>query len=265
MAQSYSKQIKDAGSLEEILAVIEKLEDSSLQEAKKETLLVDAHAKKNGIEEAMRTKGEEPPIDKEEKGREKTKKKEEKQAKAASVKASSGAAAEPATKTVEVNVDELKAYEKSGRLYGCEPKGKGNFLAKVLLSLVLAVFMAGNAFAVKEATLGRMGSDGNYRWEVQTGDLVPGTDDTYDIGSSSKAVAEVYVEDLIIETFITFTPISINELPATGMSATTDAAKIYLINDGTDAMDCTVGGGASRNLCISTVQESGGWVSLYRA
>src|SRR3989304_1831330 len=201
MAKTYDKQIEEAASLDEINEVISKIGKSTvLDDAKKETLLIEAQTKKNSIENQIReSKGTIPedPIESEEN-------------KKPLVPVSHG---EPPTKKVEVTVDELKEKEKgewNGRLYGWSPlpkeKGKPQRgIAQVLLCLLAGLLIVSNAFAVKEATLGRQGDDDNYRGEVQSGDLLPGTTKTYDIGSSSNQVDSVFTEDVTIEDFVKMT------------------------------------------------------------
>ena len=55
-----------------------------------------------------------------------------------------------------------------------------------LLLIVAAFFVAKGVEAVLEATIGGIDSSGNYRWTCEDGNLVPGADASYTIGSTSN-------------------------------------------------------------------------------
>jgi hypothetical protein len=49
-----------------------------------------------------------------------------------------------------------------------------------------------------EATLGGRDSSGNYRWRVDSsGNLIPGDDNTYNLGSSTYTVKNVYLDGIL--------------------------------------------------------------------
>ena len=104
------------------------------------------------------------------------------------------------TKEVEItSLDQLAVYEKEGTLVGWTGFGEdGKGIAKVLASFLLmfSVLFAQPAFAAvdptDEAVLG------NNRWSVQSdGDLVPATDESFDIGASTSEVDNLYVKTAI--------------------------------------------------------------------
>jgi len=256
MAKSYDVQIAEAQSLDDINSVIQKIEKSpTLADEKKESLLIEAQTRKNAIENEIRDSGSKIPDDP-------IHSPENKKPPAPVVHG------EPPTIKVEVTVDELHEKEKvewKGKLYGWTPffneKGKptGKGIAQVLACLLICLLAVPSAFAVREAALGRDDSSGRPRWEVDAGDILPGTTKTYDVGSATYQVDSVFTEDITIEDFYKLTPVLIANLPATGLSASTDAGAVYLVYDADDVTDCTSGGGTTRNFCVAGTT---GWVDF---
>lgn len=68
-------------------------------------------------------------------------------------------------------------------------------LIKSLLLILLMFAVHGLSYGANEATLGNKGSSGNYRFVVNSsGNLLPGDNDTYDIGSSAKQLNAIYAK-----------------------------------------------------------------------
>lgn len=76
----------------------------------------------------------------------------------------------------------------------------------VIIALIVAIAVSVSAVIADigdEATLGSIDTSGNYRWRVESdGDLIPGTTTTYDIGSSTNKVDQVYCDDITVSTSV---------------------------------------------------------------
>lgn len=71
-------------------------------------------------------------------------------------------------------------------------------LIKSLLLILLMFAVHSLSYGANEATLGNKGSSGNYRFIIDTsGNLLPGDNDTYDIGSSTKQIQTIYANEAI--------------------------------------------------------------------
>lgn len=168
-------------------------------------------------------------------------------------------------KAISATEEQVMKYQENGKLFGHDPvKGIAYIVASFLIALMV---LAPVSFAETEATLGDRESDGDYRWEVQAGNLVPGTTATYDIGSSAKRVNAVYATS-VTTTSIAPTTVSavtsvtapsivatqyvqaqyfnINTRPASGAPA---GSIITLGNDGTSCGVAT--NGTVINVCVS--------------
>jgi len=64
--------------------------------------------------------------------------------------------------------------------------------------LVLVLFSATTVFARIESTIGGKGTAKNYRWKVDSGDIVPADDSTYDIGESGAEVQAIYADAFVL-------------------------------------------------------------------
>ncbi len=66
------------------------------------------------------------------------------------------------------------------------------------LLIILFLLSASPAFAVRTGQIGGMDTSGNYEWTIEDGDIIPGADGLYDIGSASYEVQSVYADNFYL-------------------------------------------------------------------
>lgn len=120
-------------------------------------------------------------------------------------------------KAVSATEEQVMKYQSNGKLFGHDPV-KG--IAYIIASLLMCLMLAAPAFADTEATLGDRESDGDYRWEVQAGNLVPGTTNTYTIGSASKYVNLLYASGIYTVNLSSSSQVSAPDIVGANLTAT---------------------------------------------
>lgn len=136
---------------------------------------------------------------------------------------------------------------------------RNKLLAFCLLAAVLLFPVAGYADTI-EATLGAMGSDGNYRWIVDgDGHLRPGTTETYNLGSASYVIDTIYVDELVVSGSAgSLSVSSISVSSSLGVCGTTELSGETTIYNADFGITSTV------NDCyVFRVFKSSGNVSIY--
>jgi len=73
------------------------------------------------------------------------------------------------------------------------------FSKMIPLLIILFLLSASPAFAVRTGQIGGMDTSGNYEWTVEDGDIIPGADGSYDLGSSSYEVQSIYADNFYLD------------------------------------------------------------------
>lgn len=118
------------------------------------------------------------------------------------------------------------------------------FLKTMPLLIISVLLFVSPALAVRTGQLGGMDTSGNYEWTIEDGDIVPGADGSYDIGSTSYEVQSVYADNFYLSGVAKSSWNAIESpLTCTGnLSITSTGGTITLQSNGSDRLSIGTNG-----------------------
>ncbi len=102
----------------------------------------------------------------------------------------------------------------------------------ILAILLFGLFTLCYADMGDEATLGGLDSDGYYRWRVNSsGHLIPGTDNSYNIGGSSNQVKNIYYNGVLTPGTSASIKVNYEVFTTDDTLTSTDSGKVLIAKD----------------------------------